>query len=74
MEKPVEPTYTYIPTEMLDKLVSPESSLCRCLMRMFQPEAVEWLAEEYRLGCYSMNGLDDYTLFPDQSLIPVHTV
>jgi hypothetical protein len=64
MAKPVEPTYTYIPTEMLDKLVSAESSLCRCLMRMFQPEAVEWLAEEYRIGCYPMNGLDDYTVFP----------
>jgi len=62
--KPVEPTYTYIPMEMLDKLVSAESSLCRCLMRLFQPEAVEWLVEEYRLGCYSMNGLDDYTVFP----------
>ncbi len=57
--------YTYIPTEMLDELVSAESSLCRCLMKMYLPEAVEWLCEEYRIGCYSMNGLDDYTVFPN---------
>lgn len=63
--KPVTPSYTYIPMEMLDKLVSAENSLCRCLTRMFQPEAVEWLTEEYRLGCYSMNGQDDYTVFPN---------
>lgn len=63
--KHVEPVYTYIPMEMVDRLVSAENSLCRCLMRMFQPEAVEWLTEEYRLGCYSMNGQDDYTVFPN---------
>ena len=62
--KPVEPVCTYIPMEMLDDLVSAESSLCRCLMQMFLPEAVEWIVEEYRLGCYSMNALDDYTIFP----------
>lgn len=63
--KPVEPEYTYIPMEMLDELVSTDNSLCRCLMHMFHPEAVEWLTEEYRLGCYSMNGQDDYTVFPN---------
>ena len=63
--KPVEPVYTYIPMSMVDELVSSENSLCRCLMRMFQPEAVEWLVEEYRLGCYSMNRLDDYIVFPN---------
>ena len=62
--KPVEPTYTHIPTAMLDAMVSAQSSLCRCLMRMFQPQLVERLAEEYRLGCYAMNGMDDYTVFP----------
>lgn len=62
--RPAEPTYAYIPQEMLDELVSPENSLCRCLARLFQPEAVEWLTEEYRLGCYTMNALDDYTVFP----------
>ena len=62
--KPVESTYTYIPMEMLDALVSTENSLGRCLMRMFQPEAVKWITEEYRLGCYAMNGQDDYTVFP----------
>jgi len=61
---PAEPTYTYIPVEMADRLVSAESSLCRCLMLMFRPEHVEWLVGEYRLGCYSLNGLDDYTVFP----------
>lgn len=63
--KSIEPDYTYIPMEMLDELVSMENSLCRCLIHMFQPEAVEWLTEEYRLGCYSMNGQDDYTVFPN---------
>ena len=67
--KPAEPVYTYIPMEMADGLVSAENSLCRCLMRMFQPEAVEWLVEEYHLGCYSMNGLDDYTVFPSIDML-----
>lgn len=62
--KPVEPTYTYIPAEIVDKMVSTENSLCRCLMRFFRPEAVEWLTEEYRIGCYSRSGHDDYTVFP----------
>ena len=59
-----EPVYTYIPMEMVDELVTPENSLCQCLMRMFSPEAVQWVAEEYRLGCYSFNGSDNYTVFP----------
>ena len=63
--EPAEPVYTYIPVAMVDELVSMESSLCRCLVQMFQPRAVEWLVEEYRLGCYSLNGLDDYTVFPN---------
>lgn len=63
--RPAEPTYSYVPTEMLEKLVSAENSLCQCLMRMFQPEAVEWVTEEYRLGCISLFGHDDYTVFPN---------
>ena len=63
--KPVEPAYTYIPMEMVDELVSAENSLCQCLMRMFRPEAVEWICEEYHIGCYSMNNQDDYTVFPN---------
>ena len=62
--KPPQQEFTYIPQEMLEELISSESSLCQCLVRMFQPEAVECLAEEYQLGCYSMNGQDDYTVFP----------
>lgn len=49
---------------MVDDLVTAESSLGHCLMQMFRAEAVEWLAEEYRLGCYAFGGLDDYTVFP----------
>jgi hypothetical protein len=64
-EKPKEPVYTYIPKETADALVSVDNSLCKCLMHMFQPEAVEWLCEEYRIGCYAMNGQDDYTVFPN---------
>ena len=66
--KPVEPVYTYIPKEMAEELVSAENSLCQCLMRMFQPEAVEWLCEEYCIGSYAMSGHDDYTVFPNIDL------
>lgn len=59
-----EPEYSYIPTEMLDKLVSSENSLCQCLMQLFHPEAVKSVVEEYRLGCYSLFGSDIYTVFP----------
>ena len=62
--EPEEPGYSYIPTEMVDKLVSPENSLCQCLMRLFHPEAVKSVVEEYRLGCYSLYGSDIYTVFP----------
>lgn len=64
VQKPAEPVYTYIPIPMVDALLSTESSLCRCLVRLFQPEAVEWMVGEYLIGCYAMNGLDDYTVFP----------
>ena len=63
--KPVEPAYTYIPMKMVDELVTAENSLCKCLMRMFRPEAVEWVAEEYRIGAYSMGDNDDCTVFPN---------
>ena len=59
-----EPEYTYIPMQMVDEMVSSENSLCRCLMQIFQPEAVEWVTEEYRIGCLRLGGLDDYTVFP----------
>ena len=62
--KPELPAYTYIPQEMLDAIISVDSSLCRCLKLMFQSEAVDWVADEYRIGCYAMKGLDDYTVFP----------
>lgn len=62
---PAEPAYTYIPMELLNELVSVENSLCKCLMHMYQPAAVEYLVEEYRIGCYTMKELDDYTVFPN---------
>ena len=62
--KPAVPEYTYIPMEMVEPLMTVENSLCQCLMRMFQPEAVEWACEEYRIGAYAMNGCDNYTVFP----------
>lgn len=65
VEKTAEPEYTYIPMEMVDELVSTDSSLCQCLKHLFQPEAVEWLVEEYRLGCYARGEVDDYTVFPN---------
>ncbi len=57
--------YTDIPLQMVDQLMSVDNSLCQCLMRMFQPEAVQWVAEEYRLGCYSLGGKEDCTVFPN---------
>ena len=62
--KPTTPDYTYIPMDMVDELVSVNNSLCQCLMHMFQPEAVEWIVEEYRIGSYSLQEVDDYTVFP----------
>jgi hypothetical protein len=62
--RPEEPVYTYIPVDMVEELVSAESSLCRCLMQLFQSSKVLWAVEEYRLGCYPMYGKDDYTVFP----------
>ena len=63
--KPAEPVYTYIPVEMVDRLVTTENSLCKCLMRMFRPEEVEWITEEYRIGAYPMGSHDDSTVFPN---------
>ncbi len=65
MAKPEKPDYCYIPMAMVDRLVSPENSLCQCLMHIYHPEAVKWITEEYRLGSYSMNSQDDYTVFPN---------
>ena len=63
--KPAEPVYTYIPMSMVDELVTTENSLCQCLMRMAQPEAVKWITEEYRIGSYSMKGYDNFTVYPN---------
>ena len=63
--KPAEPVYTYIPMSMVDELVTTENSLCQCLMRMAQPEAVKWITEEYRIGSYAMNGYDNFTVYPN---------
>jgi hypothetical protein len=63
--KPAEPEYTYIPMSMVDDLVSPENSLCQCLMRMQPSEAVKWMTEEYRIGSYSINGHDNFTVYPN---------
>ena len=60
-----EPVVQYIPSAMLDELVSTENSLCRCLMHMFHPEAVKWLVEQYRIGAYSVKDCDEYTVFPN---------
>lgn len=63
--KPEPPVYTYIPMEMVEQLVSVQNSFCQCLMKMFHPSAVEWLCEEYMLGCYSVKDTDNYTVFPN---------
>ncbi len=60
-----EPEYTYIPMTMVDEMVSADNSLCQCLMQMFDAEDVQRITTEYHLGHYSMNGKDDYTVFPN---------
>lgn len=60
-----EPTMSYIPTEIVEELVTVENSLCQCLMQIFCPEYVEWVCEEYRLGAYTMWGFDNCTVFPN---------
>ena len=60
-----EQILSYIPVEMAEDLVTVENSLCQCLMRMFLPEAVEYVCEEYRLGAYTMWGFDNCTVFPN---------
>lgn len=62
--EPAEHVYTYIPLPMAEGMMSAESSLCRCMMQLFEHSKVEWLVEEYLLGSYAMNGVDDYTVFP----------
>lgn len=66
VEEPMDETPSdFIPMEMLDKLVTVENPLCQCLMRLFHPEAVKWVTEEYRLGCYTLSGDKEYTVFPN---------
>ena len=65
VEAEAESVHDYIPMEMLDNLVSVENSLCQCLMKLFLPEKVEWIAEEYLIGSYELNGHDNFTVFPN---------
>lgn len=52
-EEPKE--YTYIPMEIVDGMVSCESSFVKCMMQVFEHSRVEFLVEEYKLGCYEYN-------------------
>lgn len=63
--KPADPTYTYIPKEMVEAMISVRNSLCQCLVQMYDTDSVERLTQEYQLGCYAMNGQEDYTVFPN---------
>lgn len=64
-KKPEKQVNAYIPMEMVDELMTANNSLCQCLMTIYPREAVEWLCEEYHIGCYEMNGHDDWTVFPN---------
>ena len=64
-EAEAESAHDYIPMEMLDGLVSVENSLCQCLMKLFLSQKVEWIAEEYLIGSYELNGHDNCTVFPN---------
>ena len=61
--KPV--VYSYIPNEWLDRHVSAENSLCRCLNQLFDVHLVEYIVKDYRLGCYESKTADDCVLFPN---------
>lgn len=42
--------YNYIPREYMERTVSAQSSFCQGLMKIFDPELVRTMAEEYCLG------------------------
>lgn len=63
-EPDVNPTYSYIPKEMLNRLVTVENPLCQCLLKLFEPQKVEWIVEEYRIGCYELSNNNSCTIFP----------
>lgn len=57
--------YTYIPMDIVDDMVSTESSFIKCMMQVFDPFRVEFLVNEYKLGCYEYNAeYYDDVVFP----------
>lgn len=61
----VEPQCDYIPMEMLNSVESVENTLCQCLMQLYEPQKVEWVADEYRLGSYDLFEYESCTVFPN---------
>lgn len=60
----IEPEPTFIPMNFVDDMASDASSMCKCMRMLFEPELVNFIAEEYRLGVYEFWGFDDCVTFP----------
>lgn len=61
-ERPVD--YTHLPSDWLQSRVGVNNSFSQCMMRLFDSYLMEWLTEEYQLGCYDWRGYEDCVLFP----------
>lgn len=55
---------TYIPMEVVDAMVSCESSFVKCMMQVFDSYRVQSIVEDYKLGCYDYGGYEDCVVFP----------
>ena len=61
-------TYTYIPKQMMEEMVTADNPLCKCLSFMFTTDEIEQVVKEYYIGCYSQDGHDNLTVFPNIDL------
>lgn len=56
--------YTYIPMQIVDDMVSYDSSFVKCMMKLFDPYHVQHLVDEYKLGIYDSGNFCDDVTFP----------
>ena len=59
-----QPPVSYIPMQLVEQMQSTESSFCRAMSHIFGPHTVQYLVDEYHLGCYETNRYPDNVLFP----------
>lgn len=62
--KPIAKPVTYIPIEIVNSMVSEESSFAKCMSKLFDPNKVQYLVEEYKLGIYEYGQFYDNVVFP----------